>query len=82
MKKKFYQSSNFWHSLITLLSSVFVALNVETIAAAHNLVDAATADTVQWAAVIQSGYTVMNMVYQLFIKPKNENPPTLTPPTT
>lgn len=69
-KKKFYQSSNFWHSLITLIASIFVTVNLGDLAAtAHQIIDAATTEKIQWAAIIQGAYTFMNMVYQMFIKP-------------
>lgn len=73
-KKKFYQSSNFWHSLITLIASIFVTVNLgDLTATAHQIIDAAITEKIQWAALIQGAYTFMNMIYQMFIKPGTRN---------
>ena len=70
-KKLFWKSSNFWHNLLTFVGSIWVTSEAQTvIAAAKNVTDAVFAPEVQLAGIITAAFTLVNMIYQLFIKPK------------
>ena len=70
-KKPFWKSSNFWHNLLTFVGSIWVTSEAQTvIAAAKNVTDAVFAPEVQLAGVITAAFTLVNMIYQMFIKRK------------
>ena len=70
-KKPFWKSSNFWHNLLTFIGSVWVTSEAQTVInAAQGVADAIFAPEMQLAGIITAAFTFLNMIYQLFIKPK------------
>jgi uncharacterized membrane protein YkvI len=75
-KKKFYQSSNFWHNLVTFIISIFTSVEMAQVgSAAGNVIDQVFTQPLQIGPLVVAAYTMMNMIYQLFIKPKTPAPP-------
>ena len=70
-QKKFWQSPNFWNSIISIFASLFVGSTASVVAEnATSIVNAVFAEQIMWTAIINGGLTILNSVYQLFIKKK------------
>lgn len=75
-KKMFWQSSNFWHSLVLLVGQIWMGVEAsQVLEGAQGVIDAVFAPEVQIATIIGAAYTFLNMIYQLFIKPKTQPVP-------
>ena len=75
-KKNFWQSSNFWHSLVMLIGQIWVGATADQVLdGAQGVIETVFAPEIQIAAIIGAAYTFLNMIYQLFLKPKPQPEP-------